>query len=392
MTSHNLSVGRSHPDELRPVECRLQTQHKLELMRVYPAQCASILAESERKKRLGLRHICFVDLFAGAGLHLSANHPDGEVAGTALLAARAARRVARKYSEIDLHVRLVEIDDAYCAKLVDRTKIFREQGYDVRVVPGSYDQRTGTLIHESLAMTGRSFTLWFFDPFGIKVLDRRIFEPVEAQGLGHEMLINLDVGGLFRLRAAAGHFEADSEVLDLTFGNRTWESAYGAARGQWGPTEFEALAKAYAKTFERQNVYTAVYPLRSSGNQIRYFIHVARHPTAIKAFAKTHRASQNIQLYQGAALTPTEKAHLVERLFPQVHGERLTVDEMHDAQLLPLSKSQLRTVLREADDLGYGVFDEKGGVIAWYDRRDHVTGIGRRPPADSGQQVELFGS
>src|ERR1700721_1909017 len=100
MMPHSLSIQPTHPDELRPVECRLQTQHKLELMRMYLGQCPSILAQSVRKGALSLRHIFLVDLFAGAGLHLSADHPDGEVAGTALLASRSARRLARKYPEI----------------------------------------------------------------------------------------------------------------------------------------------------------------------------------------------------------------------------------------------------------------------------------------------------
>lgn len=357
---------------------------------MYLGQCPSIIAQAVRKRRSFVRHIYLIDLFAGAGLHLSANHPDGAVAGTALLAARSARRIAQKYKEVEVHVRLVEINENYCEKLANRTSTFRNQGIDVQVLRGSYENQIPALIEASKFHQGRNFFLWFFDPFGIKALDRKFFRPIEAAGLGHEIIINLDVGALFRIRAAASMLSADGDLLDLAFGDRSWESAYGPSNGSWERDEFDSLAKAYADTFTKSGFLRETYPLRSSENQIRYLVHLARSSVAIEAFSKSYRASQKIKLYQGTALTPTERAHLIERIFPQVRGERMTIDDMHDAQLLPINKNQLRAVLREADDLLYGTFDETNEEIQWHSKRTKPIGIELKQPRRLTPQIELF--
>lgn len=357
---------------------------------MYLGQCPSIPAQAVRKRRSFIRHIYLVDLFAGAGLHLRASHPDGAVAGTAVLAARSARRIAQKYKEVEVHVRLVDINDDYCEKLARRTSAFRNQGIDVQVLRGSYENQIAALIEASNLHQGRNFFLWFFDPFGIKALDRKFFNPIEAAGPGHEIIINLDVGALFRIRAASNVLSGDGDLLDLAFGDRSWDSAYGSSNGSWDRAEFDRLARAYADTFTKSGFLTATYPLRSSENQIRYLVHLARNTVAIEALAKSYRASQKIKLYQGTALTPTDKAHLIEQIFPQVRGERMTVDDMHDAQLLPINKNQLRVILREADDLMYGTFNEGTGEIQWFPKRTRPIGIESTRSRRLTSQVELF--
>lgn len=73
------------------IEARHQTQQKLELMeREWGAWC-SILAQTVGKYAFCPSHLWLIDTHAGSGRHLSASDPDGEIPGTPMLGALAAR-------------------------------------------------------------------------------------------------------------------------------------------------------------------------------------------------------------------------------------------------------------------------------------------------------------
>ena len=125
---------RPHPDEMNAVESKAQTEHKLDVMRRYFGAFASIIAQSS-KEHIDNSHIWLIDLFAGAGVHRSADHPDGRVLGTALQACTAARNVQQRHTESQVHVRLVDLDSDYCDRLDARAR-FAQEGVDVVVRQG----------------------------------------------------------------------------------------------------------------------------------------------------------------------------------------------------------------------------------------------------------------
>lgn len=117
-------------------------QHKLDMMcRAFGQYPSVLIGASTKYKKVVADYIYIVDRFAGAGLHLSANHPDGTVPGTALQACYRARKVQRKYPGSRVHVRLINLNEDFCTNLVDRTAKFRDgvgvDHVDVRVVQGS---------------------------------------------------------------------------------------------------------------------------------------------------------------------------------------------------------------------------------------------------------------
>jgi three-Cys-motif partner protein len=384
MPSLRKTSPKVHPDESRAIEAHQQTHHKLDVMRRYFGQYPSILIEAAKKSnRLNVDQISLVDAFAGAGLHLSADHMDGVVPGTALQACYQARRVQMKYSRNQINVRLIDNNAAFCTKLLERTAKFREahgfENVDVKIIRGDVKVKVEEVLRGTQRIGGYSFSLWFFDPYGVKAITRDIFEPLLQVPYGPEIIINLDVSGLFRIREAAltekaDEYEiaeiisaADRKLLSDVYSGQDWESVYGKIQPRGNSRALKTLADCYAETFSSTFRYRSAYPLRSSRGQIRYLIHLTRSRVGAEKFAACYKASLRIGILTGNRLDGNARARIAAALFDFLKGADVTIDAIHEAQLCSLNKGQLRTVLFEAYDLGYGRFD--GHVMHWFAER-----------------------
>lgn len=394
MPSIRRNKPSTHPDETRPVEAHAQTQHKLDVTRRVFGQYPSVLIEaSKRHKNIIADDIHIVDVFAGAGLHLSADHPDGSVPGTALQACYQARRVQRKYPNARVHVRLIDVNESYCTKLVDRTAKFREgtgpDHIDVKVIQGSATDKISDVLRETRRIGGHNFSLWFFDPYGVQAIRRDIFSSLLEAGYGPEIIINLDVSGLFRIRAAAVSLKAqqyeiveaikkaDGELLNAVYAGDSWAHIYAQMEPKGSIEALKVLADAYAATFTAAFPFASAHPLRSSDGQVRYLVHLAKSKGASSKFVASYKASLKIGLWKGNQLDANDRARAAKVLFEDLRGSTISLEDMHEAQVCPLNKGQLRVVLSEADDLGYGKFD--GDSMTWFMTRQE----------DSSRQIAL---
>lgn len=395
-----------HPDETRPVEAHAQTLHKLDVMPRYFGQFPSVLIEAAKTHRkIFADDVYLVDAFAGAGLHRSADHIDGVVSGTALQACYQARRVQRKYPSSRVHVRLIDLNPNYCAKLMERTAKFRNgldaEKVDVRVIQGDVAHKVSEVLQDTVRPGGHNFSLWFFDPYGVRGITRDTFAPLLSVGYGPEIIINLDVSGLFRIRAAAisakaEEYEvveaisaADRKLLNAVYDGDAWELALGSIERRGNVEALRVLADTYAATFDKAFPYHTAYPLRSSNGQVRYLVHLTKSKKAVAKFQATYKASLKTGLLQGNQLTQNDRARVSAALFEVFRGNDQTIDDMHELGVYPLNKNQLRVVMREADDLNYGTFD--GTTMHWFEvRQDDVTRQIARDVEPLQQQTSLF--
>jgi three-Cys-motif partner protein len=393
-----MSSGENlHPDEINAVESRAQTEHKLEIMRRYFGTFASILAQS-KSPRIDNSHIWLVDLFSGTGLHRSSAHPDGRVLGTALQACAAARNVQMRHPHSQVHVRLVDLEHDYCEKLRDRAQFFQAQGVDVAVIESDYADAVGPICAEIRSHATSSRSLWLVDPHGPKILSFNSLRPILGFE-GVELVINLDVTGVNRMRGVALSEKAalDTAVAELARKNRAnldalyrgnyWEKPELHIRVRPAMTMEARLAEAYLLPF-RTFINKKAYALRTSDSQYRYLVHLTKSTIGEQKFAEDYAASQRIGYTKGKALSESDCATHAQRLFAVYRGSTPTLEEIYADQVVTLDRGQLGRVLRYASNDGYGDFD--GEKMAWRDARVDQLPLPPRSAAIDDQQMKLF--
>jgi three-Cys-motif partner protein len=367
----DLDASGAHPDEVRSVEDHQQTQQKLDLMRVYWGTWASILASS-RAKWFDTSHLFLVDAFAGAGLHGSREHPDGQRFGTALSACDEARKVQRRHPALRVHVRLIDIDRGYCGRLQERTEPFRiappgPDRVDVLVIPGPFAEEMAGVLAET-DPDGRQYrSLWLLDPYSVEGIPHEAVAELERPKYGPEVLVNLHLAAVWRLTRAGQEgplsvYPLHEAALDRLYGRDAWRT--GLRRGKGEPP---ALAQAYADTF-RGFEHRGAYPLRKSGNEMRFFVHLTHSRTAAHAFAEAHHRTENVGLFAGRALNEVARAQAAEMLFRMFASQTVTVAEMYEADT-GLDRGQLRVVCEAAADGGYGTWTPSTTTMVWAEQR-----------------------
>lgn len=387
--------GKPHPDEERAVETRAQTEHKLQIMRRYYGKYLGILTRPASAAR---DRVFLVDLFAGAGLHLSADHADGAIDGTPLLACTYARASQRRAEGARVRVRLVDLEADYCARLDERTAPFRNDSVspvDVAIYHGDYADAIAPIADEIAAIEGAR-SLWLIDPYGPKALRYKTLQPLLLQ-TGVEIIINLDVTGIQRMRGVAMSENAtyDEAVANLAdknaarltdlYNGTAWRDPDQHCRRRPGMTVEHQLAELYKNvftTFKCRNVY----PLRASDHQYRFLIHLAKSPTAEIAFAKVYESTMRVGLYEGRALDDAVASQHATSLYTAYRGNTVALDEMYGAQVVTLDRGQLRRVLEYADAHEYGRFVD--GTMTWVDDRK-VRAI-KAPVKPPDRQTSLF--
>jgi three-Cys-motif partner protein len=377
---HQETLPIEHPAEL-PIEARAQTQHKLELLDRYYKSWCGILTNAHGNG-FCVSDLWIIDAHAGRGSHLSDADPDGEVSGTPLLAARAARLAQRVCPSTRIHVRAIEIDDARADELEARLAKYLgvpPAGVDVRVLRGSFEDRAPE-IQAEIAAAGHPHSegrvgahhhrsLWFLDPYGWEEIPYRV---IAALGSEAEVVVNADIGGLKRLVGGANSecqsAARDAEILDAAFGVEIIEVAVGDR--PWGNLAGvvpKSAAQAYSDRFPHR--HRQVLPLRCSASQNRWIVQLAGASSALTALARDHNTSLRAgTIVAGEILTGTQRDKQAKTLSGKYKGETLTVDEMF-AMGVGLSRNQIRTICGAAEEAGYGTFTAANGTMEWFTER-----------------------
>lgn len=349
------------------VEARHQTQHKLETMDRYWRVWSRILAQTDGRW-FCKTHLWLVDTMAGGGLHESIGDPDGVVPGTPFQALLAARSAQVEFPGTVVHVRAIDNDRGLAAKLEHLVAPYRgapPRRVDVRVDPLDWVEAVPAINQEILAFDpGRPNpghrSLWLIDPYGVEPLDRRIIEQLPPHA---EVVVNFDENSM---RRHAGK----EELVDLAvkiYGPAPWRDGIGKPTG--------AFARIFAESFPRF-AHRTVYPLRPSGSQDRFFVHLTESKHAVGPFDRAHRAALKAgTLIAGDLLTAVQRHRLAAELMQRFAGQTLTVEEMRLSGVL-VPGPQLRSICHAASDLGYGDWTTTGkGSMRWYSERTAEPGL-----------------
>jgi three-Cys-motif partner protein len=333
------------------------------------------------------REVWIIDTHGGAGLHRSREDPDGFRYGSPLIACNAARLVQKKFPNFHVHVRAVEKQTQWVVRLGTRIEEFNRsaKGFDIvdaQVGSGDFADHVGDLIHE--ARQANALSLWFVDPFGFKDIPYEALELLTAPRFGPELIINLDLSGIWRKAGApddivdVGEVSSDQvdqqKALTRLFAKRTnWERALIA--GGTRSRNLRSLAEAYCNVFG-QFEHRRAHRLRSSDGQVRFLIHLAHSPRADQAFSAAYEASLKVELFAGRSMDSAARGKAAQTLFEMFKGGTTTIDQLYEESIGDFDRGQIATILREAELRGYGRFDEGNRLMKWEEARQHQMSLG----------------
>jgi len=374
------------------LETHVQTQQKLEVMLRYWEVWALIIAQATGHT-FCVKCMWLVDGFAGSGLHATNSHPDGAVAGTPVQAFRAAVNTKRRYSGVDVHLRAVDVDKSIAQELERR--LMRAPGAaedkpQWRVYAEPFQKAYGKIVEEMRADVGHVHSsgptyrlhnhrsLWLIDPFGVRDIPHTDLEPLQNLP-GAEVIVNLDLGGLLRIKGAAEMALAEGDPnallanvkagnakrLDLTWGDDRWRDDLAKA----DPSDIlRSLALSYADTFPRFE-FRNVYPLRGSRSQRRYLVHLTHVEVAMTRFKGICDGCYFIGTLLARDLSQNERAVRAVQLWERFKGTTTTVPELYELGM-GSSRTQIMAICRSAQSGGYGSFDAQRSTMTWRRERE----------------------
>jgi hypothetical protein len=244
----------------------------------------------------------------------------------------------------------------------------------VQVIEDDFANRVWPILTE--AGNVRALSLWFIDPYGVKEIPFQALKPLNELKHGPEVIINLDLGGIWRLKSAAEvpdlndwrHHEPDRQTtLTALYGGRDpWEQAL--IPGQPYHRQLESLAKAYADLFTRFDFRNS-YRLRSSNSQFRFLIHLTHADLGARRFKEAYETSWKVGLFAGRALDQAACAHAAQTYWAVYRGRGTSLSQLYEEHLRQFNKRDLASVCRAAEHGGYGHFDEGLEVMNWAGER-----------------------
>ncbi len=309
---------------------------------------------------------------AGRGLHESAGDPDGVVAGTPFQATLAARATQAEFEGVVVAVRAIDINQSYASELDDLLRRYfgtPPRGVDVRVdpvdwidaVPAIVDEIRSSRDHEhQQRLQGHGHrSLWFIDPYGVEPVDRRVIEGLPH---GSEVIVNFDENAVRR------HAGKELDLLGKKlYGDDRWKAAVGQPTG--------TFARVFAESFPRF-AHRNVYPLRPSGSQDRFLVHLAASSAAVAPFRRCVNAGLKAgTLIAGKLLTGPQKHRAVQDLAERFKPQTLSIDEMYAAGS-GFDRQQLMSLAQAAHDLGYGQFNVRARTVDWFAERSDERTLG----------------
>lgn len=376
-----------HADEQRVIEDHRQTAHKLAFYRAYVGAWGNILAQA--KVPVPVKHLFFLDTHCGAGRHGSREHPDGGVIGSPLIACHEARRLQRRYPGLTVHVRAADNDPRWIAHLRQRVAHFQtcldpRDKVDVQTYPEPFETMLPEFLREVNSYNAPS--LWFIDPNGIKI-PYDIVQLLERPNRGPEVIINLDMLGMWRVNAAArdrederfektilGDVDAQNCLNDLFGGREYWDPVAGGVRepivdrNQSLRDNVPRLAAAYVERFPRFR-FRNHYSLLATHGQMREIIHLTHSQVAVDKFYAAYIQSQNFGLLSAGQPDHVTRAHAARRYWQAYQGDMTSVAQLYQEGTQPFDRGQIRAICGTADEERYGRYDERDGSILWFAER-----------------------
>jgi three-Cys-motif partner protein len=367
--------SRSHANETKFIELHKQTEHKLEVISKLYGGYLAVIAQAGKNGRLDASRIFIVEVCCGAGVHLSLENPNNEVPGTALLACHHARAVQRTFSDTHVSVRLIDSDRQACSKLALRAAEYCDRHLshpevvDVRIIDREFESQIRPILAETQASKGRYCSLWFIDPFGTKIIPRESLRLLLRAGRHVEIVINLDVRGIKRIRDAFYSPNTKPATrkgcrvnLDELYGDNRWDTEPSYETPD--EVQMAELADLYASAVGVDFLYRTTKRLRASDAQVRYLVHLSHHPRGRTVFEESYNAT--VRPPRGStALTITDRDKRVRWLSAKFAGRTTAFEEMVRLPECPMNRAQLKTVLRQAQDSGYGILDIETGIMNW---------------------------
>lgn len=368
-----------HADEQRVIEDHAQTAQKLTLFRGYAGAWGNILAQA--RLPVSVTDLFYIDTHCGAGRHGSREHPDQSVVGTPLIACHEGRRLQRRYPRVKVHVRAVDNDRRWIAHLRQLVQPFLQSNHerdrvDVQLFPEPFEKMLPELLAEVTSYKAPS--LWLIDPYGLKIPYSTV-SMLQRPDNGPEVIINLDMLGMWRVDAAArdrvdenmdwillGDPAAQQCLNDLFGGREYWENV--ADRSLSFRDNVPKLAAAYAERFPRFQ-FRSHYPLRASHGQMRQIIHLCHSGVGKEKFHDEYLRSQDFGVLAGRHLDQVTRAHAVRRYWQSYHGEVTAIDRLFGEGTQSFDRGQIRAICATADEERYGRYDERQSVIHWFEER-----------------------
>lgn len=333
-----------HPaSELDPVERRRQTLSKLEVLRAYYAAWPNAILQGLKKRSRGpiRADLWVIDLFAGKGWHESAEAPGGRTPGTPAMAGFRLWQTLSlpEHQNITAHLVAIDADPDFEKPLHDVLDRFRVPGGpDIRIEVANCAERIEDLRAESLG----GYSLWLFDPYGLRSIPYELLEPLLGNQPRTEVLINLDAGGMRRVIDAATAQQGvdlnrvSTPSLDCLFGDRSWR-AIPPHLTQTGERE-RWLVDRYAGRISESGSLVSTWPLEG-GADYRTLVQFAAHQTALQTFRRHYEQTTKLWKKQRAGAT---LAQLAAQLRRDLDGQTLTPRTIHALGVLPPDVNEQR--------------------------------------------------
>lgn len=352
-----------HPDsELDPVESRRQTASKLNVLRNYYRAWPNAILQGLRKasSRPIPADLWIIDLFAGKGTHGSAEAPGGQLPGTPSMAAFRLWQALTlpENAHVTGHLVAIDADPGFETPLHDSLNRFEIQGrLEMRIQVANCARVIDDLRQETVD----GYTLWLFDPYGLRSIPFELFAPLHGSQPKTEVLVNLDAGGMRRaidgVMKQQGHDLqlVNLPALDCLFGDRAWRGlppqlTSTGDRERWLVDRYVERHSARARLAEQ-------WPLEG-GADFRALIQFADHPTAIATFRRHYE--QTTKLWKRPRPGPTTEA-LARALIAELSDQPpLTPRLIHSLGILP-AEIPLSRVDQACDHaMQLGLADRKG--------------------------------
>jgi len=345
-----------HPEsEQDPVERRKQTASKLAVLRGYYGAWPNAILQGLKKRSPGpvRADLWIIDLFAGRGWYESAGAPEGRVPGTPTMAGlRLWQALHRPGNEqVTAHLVAIDADPAFEKPLKATLERYASSGrLDVRIEVANCAERIVELRRESRA----GFSLWLFDPYGLRSIPYELFEPLAGAQARTEVLINLDAGGM--RRAIDGPTKQQGRdlhtvslpVMDCLFGDRSWRGLPDTVtltgdRQRW-------LVDCYAARLRTPGRVVEAWNLEGQADY-RTLVQFAAHQTAITTFRRQYDATMKLWKKAKPGLTLAEIATRLKGEFPE---QTLTPKAIYWLGVLPddVSPKRINQACDQAMEMG----------------------------------------
>lgn len=203
--------------------------------------------------------IYYVDGFAGPG-----RYTEDDTAGSPLLAARHAERLASSNSSYELKCLNVEADSKVFQNLQASTSDFNQFVHN-------YNGDFADFIQNILKEIADRPALFFLDPIGVKDLAWSVLDPLFQRVTTTELLMRFDAQTALRLTGEGEHLHHTFNAVLGESDSRYWQDRLYRC-GQSPTEKRDCLTKAYEDKVAEHFEYVTRIPIRDDRNRLKYYL------------------------------------------------------------------------------------------------------------------------